>query len=89
MGAVSHMCLDQDTGRRRAGRDLRAARTMPRTRPRVAALAGVYLALSTAMSPGLQVDPVLGCAGVAVVVGLAAPGVYIGLVRKRRSPRPR
>lgn len=55
----------------------------------VAALAGIYLALSTAMLLGLQVDPVLGYAGVAVVVGLAALYVYVGFVRKRRPPRPR
>ena len=54
-----------------------------------AALAGIYLAFSTAMLLGLQVDPALGYAGVAIVVGLAALYVYIGFVRERRSPRPR
>ena len=48
----------------------------------VVVLAGLYLVFSLALFLGLQVSPLYGTIGIAVVVVLVALYVYIGFFRK-------
>ena len=61
----------------------RQGRVVVRVSAHAAAIVLLYLVLSLALFPGLQVEPLYGDIGLAMTAVLVAAYVYFGLIRRK------